>query len=155
MSEPLLGKVVAIIGRGSPLERAFAVCVAEAGASIAIATWSPEREQEFATASIANEIWAIGREQFSHILDGFSETGVAAFGAETVARLGACHALVLMGWSPELPTVTGTLLPAFVRGAGRNVACLIVTQGIPASFNVVSEGSDPAAATAIVACLPS
>ncbi|MEO9255713.1 MAG: hypothetical protein ABI305_09245, partial [Tepidiformaceae bacterium] len=58
----LTGKVVAVVGTGSTLHRAVAIALAEAGADVAVATRASIREQEFAVASIANEIWAIGRE---------------------------------------------------------------------------------------------
>lgn len=148
MSEPLSGKVVAIIAHGSPFDRAIAVALAQAGADVAIATWSPERDEEFATASVANEVWAMGREQFSYVLDASCETGLAAFGAETVARLGGCDALILAD-SPSTAMVIGSLLPAFVRGAGRDVACLALGPAAPSSVVVLSTGRDAAVATAI------
>jgi NAD(P)-dependent dehydrogenase (short-subunit alcohol dehydrogenase family) len=55
------GKVVAIVASGSDVDRAIAVALAEAGADIAFATFAKVQAQEFALASIANEVWAIGR----------------------------------------------------------------------------------------------
>ena len=94
MSELLAGRVVALIGAGSARDRAIAVALAEAGANIAIATEQPIQEQEFATASIANEVWAIGREQFSAVIDASDDAQMAGFLAEVRTRLGRLDAIV-------------------------------------------------------------
>ena len=96
----LEGKVTAIICRGSEADRAIAVAMAEAGADIAVGTVTPAKEEEFATASIANEIWAIGRKQFNSVLDAADPAAVAAFAAECIDRLGRCDVLVV---APGLP----------------------------------------------------
>lgn len=85
-------RVVAIIGTGSDLDRAIAVACAEAGADLALGTESDHREHEYGMNSIANEIWAIGREHFACVLRGPNE--VSDFVAEARARLGGCDALV-------------------------------------------------------------
>ena len=90
----LAGKVVALICRGVDADRAIAVACAEAGADVALATVEPIQEQEFATASIANEVWAIGRKQFNRLLDSADPASVAAFAAEVWDRLGGCDLLV-------------------------------------------------------------
>jgi len=94
MSESLKGRVVAIVGGGSGRDRAIAVALAEAGADIAIATERPVKEQEFATASIANEVWAIGREQFSAVIDARDDGQLSSFLAEVCTRLGRLDAVV-------------------------------------------------------------
>jgi NAD(P)-dependent dehydrogenase (short-subunit alcohol dehydrogenase family) len=148
MSEPLLGKVVAMIGHGAPLDRAIAVCLAEAGADVAIATEQPGQEQEFATASIANEIWAIGREQFSYVLDAANGAAVAGYGADVVARLGRCDALVLV--QLEAADSIAGVLPAFVRGAGRAVPCIVVGPAGAATTTVPHMGNNGATANAVL-----
>jgi len=150
MTEPLAGKVVAMIGHGTPLDRAIAVCLAEAGAHLAIATEQAEREQEFATASIANEIWAIGREQFSYVLDAASETAVASYGAEVVARLGRCDALVMV--APR-GVAAGLVLPAFVRGSGHEISCIVVGPAGAAGTTVAARENDSTTANAVLECL--
>jgi NAD(P)-dependent dehydrogenase (short-subunit alcohol dehydrogenase family) len=89
------GQVVAIVCRGSEADRAIAVALAEAGADIAIGTISAAQSEEFSTASIANEVWAIGREQFNTVLDASDPTAAAAFAAEVADRLGGCHAVII------------------------------------------------------------
>lgn len=149
MSEPLFGKVVAIIAHGRPLDRAIAVCLAEAGASIAIATEDPVREQEFGTASIANEVWAIGSEQFSYVLDAASATAVSAFGAEALARLGGGDALIVIEPKSSL-AVHGELLPAFVRGLGREPALAVVGPAGSGETTVPVAGPNEAVAQAVL-----
>lgn len=94
------GKVVAVVCRGSEADRAIAVTLAEAGADLAIGTISGSKEEEFATASIANEVWAIGREQFNSVLDGADPAAAAAFAAEAVDRLARCDAVVVAAGLP-------------------------------------------------------
>jgi len=106
MSESLKGRVVAVIGTGSARDRAIAVALAEAGADIAIATERPVQEQEFATASIANEVWAIGREQFSAVIDASDSVQLSGFLAEVRRRLGRLDAVV---GSAEAVSGTGGL----------------------------------------------
>lgn len=89
------GRVYALIARGDDTDRAIAVAFAEAGASVAIGTVDQVQAEEFATASIANEVWAIGRPQFSFPLDAANASHVEAFANEVVLRLGRCDGLVL------------------------------------------------------------
>jgi hypothetical protein len=77
----LEGRVVALICRGSEEDRAIAVALAEAGANLALGTVTRAQEEEFSTASIANEVWAIGREQFNRVL-----TAVRTDGRRLVRR---------------------------------------------------------------------
>ena len=95
MTARLAGKVVAMACRGSEADRAIAVALAEAGADIALGTIGATQAEEFATASIANEVWAIGREQFNTVLDAADAAATAAFAAEVVDRLGQCDAVVV------------------------------------------------------------
>lgn len=91
----LTGKVVALICRGSEDDRAIAVALAEAGADLALGTVTRAHDEEFSTASIANEVWAIGREQFNSLLDAADPAAAAAFAAEVCDRLGRCDAVVI------------------------------------------------------------
>ena len=93
MSEPLAGRVAALLCTGSDGDRAIAMALAEAGADIAIGTL--QLSQEFAVASIANEVWAVGRQQFSTVLDAENAVALAAFAAETADRLGRCDLLLV------------------------------------------------------------
>lgn len=91
----LEGKVVAIVCRGSDADRAIAVALAEAGADVALATISRTQSEEFSTASIANELWAIGREQFNTPTDAANPVDAASFSEEVCDRLGRCDAVVI------------------------------------------------------------
>ena len=147
MGASLDGQVVAIIGRGSSLDRAIAVALAEAGADIAIATQQPVQEQEFSTASIANEIWAIGREQFSHVLDATDASAVLAFVEDVRSRLGRCDALVLS--APEAD-IANRLYEA-VRSAAAGTLVLVGAEA--AGFAALEQHSDAEAGSRIVAIL--
>lgn len=91
-ADPLAGKVVAIVGTGSDLDRAIAVGCAEAGADLALGTESNARQQDYGMNSIANEIWAIGREHFVRVLTGPDD--LAGLVEQARRRLGGCHAVV-------------------------------------------------------------
>lgn len=89
---PLASRVIAIVGTGSNEDRAIAVACAEAGADLALGTEVDDRSQDYGMNSIANEIWAIGREQFVLVLCGSDE--IARLVAEAKSRLGRCDAIV-------------------------------------------------------------
>lgn len=91
----LNGKVVALVCRGSDDDRVIAVALAEAGADIAIATINRAQQEEFSTASIANEIWAIGREQFNTVTGAADPADAASFAEEVCDRLRRCDAVVI------------------------------------------------------------
>ncbi len=91
----LEGKAVALVCRGTDEDRAIAVTLAEAGANIALGTVTKVQAEEFSTASIANEIWAIGREQINRVLDASDPAEAASFAAEVVDTLGGCDAVVI------------------------------------------------------------
>jgi NAD(P)-dependent dehydrogenase (short-subunit alcohol dehydrogenase family) len=104
MTMQLDGRAIALVCRGSEADRAIAVALAEAGANVALGTVTRAQDEEFATASIANEIWAMGREQFNRVLDAADPAAAAAFAAEVCDRLGRCDGLVLApGPLPEIP----------------------------------------------------
>lgn len=98
----LEGKVVALVCRGSDTDRAIAVALAEAGADVALGTVTRAQVEEFATASIANELWAIGREQFNTVTSASDPVDAASFAEEVCDRLGRCDALVIAPGSVAL-----------------------------------------------------
>lgn len=103
MTMELDGRVIALVCRGSDADRAIAIALAEAGANLALGTITRGQDEEFSTASIANEVWAIGREQFNRVLDAADPAEAAAFAAEVCDRLGRCDALLLApGPIPEI-----------------------------------------------------
>jgi 3-oxoacyl-[acyl-carrier protein] reductase len=91
---PLAGRVVALIGSGSELDRAIAVACAEAGAGIALGSVEKSREQEYALNSIANEVWVIGRDQCVRAMDATHATDVTSFADEVCDGLGRVDVLV-------------------------------------------------------------
>lgn len=89
------GRVVATVGRGTPLDRAIAVACAEQGADIAFATVSMEQDEEFAVNSIANEVWSIGREHLVRLMTAWEPTAAASFADECFDRFNRCDALII------------------------------------------------------------
>jgi NAD(P)-dependent dehydrogenase (short-subunit alcohol dehydrogenase family) len=122
MSEalPLAGRVVAIVGTGSDLDRAIAVACAEAGADVALGTESDAREQDYGMNSIANELWALGREHFVRVLTGPAEVGELV--AEARARLGRCDA-VISAWA--LADLAGVAVVARAETAEATIEALM------------------------------
>lgn len=102
MTESLDGQVVALIGQGSAVDRAFAMACAEAGANLALATVEPTQSQEFAMNSIANEAWAVGRDQFVTVMDGSDGTAVQSFAEQTWDRYGRCDVVVAAHHAPSV-----------------------------------------------------
>ncbi|NUN93094.1 MAG: LUD domain-containing protein [Verrucomicrobiae bacterium] len=98
---------MALIGTGSELDRAIAVACAEAGADIALGTVDRSQEQDFGMNSIANELWAIGREHFVRVMDATEATEAASFADEAWDRLGRCDALVARTGSIALTAQSG------------------------------------------------
>ena len=56
----LEGKHCLVTGAISPLQRAFAVGLAEAGANVSLTTASDDKDQEVMANSILNECWSVG-----------------------------------------------------------------------------------------------
>ncbi|MEX0781182.1 MAG: hypothetical protein WD557_00920 [Dehalococcoidia bacterium] len=122
--QPLAGKVVAIVGTGSEMDRAIAVACAEAGADIALGTESGAREHEYGMNSIANEIWAIGREHFARVLKGQDEAPDLV--REARERLRGCDALV---YRLDLDEVDGVPVVAPANSGEATVAAVLERLG--------------------------
>jgi 3-oxoacyl-[acyl-carrier protein] reductase len=79
---------VALFGPGGATLRAAALALAEAGRPIGLATLAPVQAQEFATASVANELWALGADHLHRVLDAADPAAASAFLAELEDRFG-------------------------------------------------------------------
>ena len=100
----LAGKVVAFIGTGSESDRAIVIACAEAGADMALATTSRAQAQEFGMASIANEVWVLGREQSLTVMDARDPADAASFADQVWDRFGRCDAAITNpGRTPVAP----------------------------------------------------
>ncbi len=99
--DALSGQVIATIGGGDAHHRAVAVAAAEAGASIALATFNAIPDQEFPVNSIANEVWAIGRDHFTEVIEASDPEQMGAFAQKTWSRFDRCDAIVVVS---SLPT---------------------------------------------------
>lgn len=100
-NDTLTGKVIAAIGGGDDHHRAVAVAAAEAGASVALATFNAIPDQEFSVNSIANEIWSLGRDHFADVIEASDPEQMGAFARKTWAELGGCDAIIVVS---SLPT---------------------------------------------------
>ena len=100
-NDTLTGKVIAAIGGGDDHHRAVAVAAAEAGSSVALATFNAIPDQEFSVNSIANEIWALGRDHFADVIEASDPDQMGAFAQKTWGQLGGCDAIVVVS---SLPT---------------------------------------------------
>jgi NAD(P)-dependent dehydrogenase (short-subunit alcohol dehydrogenase family) len=112
--QSLTGKVIAIVGTGADLDRAIAIACAEAGADLALGTESEAREHDYGMNSIANEIWAIGREHFVRVLTGSDD--LPDLVQEANARLGRCD-LVLCRFEIEEVGGVPAMAPAETHDA--------------------------------------
>ncbi len=88
------GPVVLFGPGGEPL-RTAALALAQAGRPIGLATLAASQQQEFATASIANELWALGADHLHRVLDAAEPTAARAFLAELEDRFGPLAACVI------------------------------------------------------------
>ncbi len=87
-------KVALVIGMASPLGRATALALAEAGAHVAVATALPTRREEAAAYACVEEIRGLRRHGFAHTLDTTSEEAVEGLVRRTTATLGPLEILV-------------------------------------------------------------
>ena len=100
-NDSLSGQVIAAIGGGDAHHRAVAIAAAEAGASLALATFNTLSEQEFAVNSVANEVWAIGRDHFADVIEASDPEQMGAFAQKTWSQLGGCDGIIVVS---SLPT---------------------------------------------------
>lgn len=89
------GPVVALLCRGSEGDRAIAMALVGAGFRLAIGTVTRSKDEEFATASIANEVWAVGGEHLHRVVDGIDPVAASTFAAEVCDSLGRCDAAII------------------------------------------------------------
>lgn len=95
---------VALFGPGGEALRSAALAAAEAARPVLLATIAPTRDQEFATASIANELWALGAEHLHRVVDAADPAATAALLAELEDRHGPLAAcLIVPGQPPAIP----------------------------------------------------
>ncbi len=88
------GKAALVIGASNPIGRAVAVALAEAGADVGVATTTTANEETVRANSCANEIWALDRKHFTHIIHAGDEADVEAVVHRTVSELGRIDILV-------------------------------------------------------------
>lgn len=65
----LRGKRVLVVGGETPPGRALALALAEAGATVALATLANSTASDFAVNSALNELWAMNRQGLALVID--------------------------------------------------------------------------------------
>ncbi len=100
MPTALDGKTIAAIGGGDAHHRAVAITAAEAGASVALATFNAIQAQEFTVNSIANEVWAIGRDHLADVIEASDPDQLGAFTTNVWSRFGSCDAIIVVSTLP-------------------------------------------------------
>jgi NAD(P)-dependent dehydrogenase (short-subunit alcohol dehydrogenase family) len=93
MSGELAGRNALVLGVERPAGRRAAVALAEAGADVAVVTFTEETQAEFAANSTANEFWALGRKGIALTTDGHETTVLEAI-ADATAEFGPISILV-------------------------------------------------------------
>ena len=152
----LEGKHCLVTGAISPLQRAFAVGLAEAGANVSLTTTSDNEDQEVMANSILNECWSIGVTGEALKVDLTNETQLDQKIVELETNIGpidvlvnATHTAVIkpfLEFSTDeandlfLNNVQSTLIPTSVigrkmlsRGKGKviNVVSILADRGVP------------------------
>ena len=157
--DTLAGQVIAAIGGGDAHHRAVALAAAEAGASVALATFNTLSQQEFSVNSIANEVWAIGRDHFADVIEASDPEQMGAFTQKTWRELGRCDAIVVVS---SLPTPSADSPVEEKRAfAGRHRTPLLAAQAFGQLMREQGGGAvvfvaperDPADAKALNAAL--
>lgn len=90
----LHGKNALVIGASSPLGRAAAVALAEAGANVGVTTTTRVQREEVTANSCANEIWALNRKGFAQAIDAADEADVYGAVQRAVAEFDRLDILV-------------------------------------------------------------
>jgi 2-dehydro-3-deoxy-D-gluconate 5-dehydrogenase len=90
----LEGKSALVLGASSPIGRAIAVALAEAGADVGVATTTRAQAEETLANSCANEIWALDRKHFAQSIDAAEEADVKNVVDRAVTELGRIDILV-------------------------------------------------------------
>lgn len=96
----LRDKVALVVGMSTPLGRAAALALAEAGAQVVVATALPTPQEIAAAQSCADEIRTYNRRTFAHALDTTREEDVGALIRRTISELE--HLDILVN-TPDLP----------------------------------------------------
>lgn len=93
-SADLSGQAALVIGASSPLGRAIAVALAEAGANVGVATTLKTSEEEVIANSCCNEMWALDRRTFAQAIDARNEADVRSLIDRALGDLGRLDILV-------------------------------------------------------------
>jgi NAD(P)-dependent dehydrogenase (short-subunit alcohol dehydrogenase family) len=96
----LQNKAALVIGASTPIGRATAIALTEAGAQVALTTIQPSEQEEAAVHACVRDLQALAGNGFAEVIDTTSEEDVTAVVHRTVAALGGLDILVN---APDLP----------------------------------------------------
>jgi NAD(P)-dependent dehydrogenase (short-subunit alcohol dehydrogenase family) len=96
----LIAKTILVLGSGDTEHRGVAVALAQAGANVVIGGVAPELPAQAALHSIANEIWALGRQSGVVTMTDDSDVQLEAALKQAAAVLKAAD-LVVSCTAPE------------------------------------------------------
>jgi NAD(P)-dependent dehydrogenase (short-subunit alcohol dehydrogenase family) len=96
----LQNKAALVIGASTPIGRATAIALAEAGAQVALTTIQPGEQEAAAVHACVRDLRAFTGSGFAEVIDTTSEEDIAAVVHRTVAALGGLDILVN---APDLP----------------------------------------------------
>lgn len=131
----LSGKAGLVVGAATPVGRAIAVGLAEAGANLALTSLSRTTAEEFAVNSALNELWAMGRRGLALAIDVTSEAEVEQAVERARSELGRLDLAVVYPHYPlhkpfleteeaewaQTTAVTLTGAGHVIRSAGRSM----------------------------------
>src|SRR5262245_14059725 len=90
----LQNKAALVIGASTPIGRATAVALAEAGARVALTTIQPGEQEEAAVHTCVRDLQALAGSGFAEVIDTTSEEDVTTAVRRTVATFGGLDILV-------------------------------------------------------------
>jgi 3-oxoacyl-[acyl-carrier protein] reductase len=90
----LQGKTALVVGASTPIGRAAAIALAEAGADVAVATILPTQHEKEAVTSCTAEIQTLKRKSLAHTIDVTKEANVASMVQQTISEFGRLDILV-------------------------------------------------------------
>lgn len=131
----LAGKRALVLGGETPLGRALAVALAEAGAEVVIASLTQETEAEFAVNSALNELWALGHSGLALVIDAADAQQLSEATARAEQELGRIDIAAVA--APDGATVAVDALRATLHG--REVVVLAPGTTVEEAVALVSE----------------
>ena len=101
----LHGRRIFVLGGDTELGRTLVIGLAEAGADVAIASLSADAKGEFAINSALNELWAMGRQGLTLVIDAGDEDQVRQAVARATGELGPLDVAAVVAAGDDIVAV--------------------------------------------------